>query len=92
MIRKSDTNRPNKTKRDKTPRKKADRCCNPDCPTRKPAYVRGLCEACYRTLLRLIERKKLPSLKDAESRGLCKGRKEIGSKRFPVEAARKVGA
>ena len=67
---------------------KGDRCINPDCPTRGKAYVRGLCEPCYRSLLRLLK-KQNRSLSDAEQKGLCKRpQPTIGGKRFPLEAVK----
>lgn len=72
--------------------RKKEQCFNLDCKsngTRKNAYVRGLCENCYRTVLRLIEAGKLASISEAEDRGLCRSVREPGSSRFPVFANRK---
>ena len=71
---------------------KKSKCINPDCRSvgnRKDSYVKGLCENCYRALLRLIARGKIASLKEAEDLGMCKPAKEPGSSRFPVVANRK---
>jgi hypothetical protein len=64
------------------------KCINPDCrstgKSAKPA-VRGLCEACYRALKRLIKAGKLTE-QEAYDRGLWLKSQPPGAKRFPEEA------
>jgi hypothetical protein len=63
---------------------KAD-CHNPDCrSTGKSANVkyRGLCDACYRALMRLVKSGAL-TLEEAELQGRCRRPVPAGSRRWP---------
>ena len=64
------------------------KCMNRRCRSRgKSAAVkyRGLCDACYRSLMRLISAGKI-TMEEAESRGLCKAPVPAGSRRWPLIA------
>ena len=65
------------------------RCINPECTTHGLQTRRGLCEACYHVMLRLIKAGMLPNWEAAERRGLCKPKRKPGQDRFPsfVESA-----
>lgn len=59
-------------------------CKNPNCKSknkRRRIEVRGLCENCYKTLLRLVLDKRI-TWKQAVAKGLCDGSKKQ-NERFP---------
>jgi hypothetical protein len=67
---------------------KSERCINPDCRSRgkmQNAKVRGLCENCYRAILRLIKTGKI-TMQEAEERGIVRKPQPPGSGRFPIVA------
>jgi len=63
------------------------RCMNPDCQSPRPAEAkyRGLCEACYRALKRLVEAGNI-TWAEAEEQGACLAPRPAGSSRWPTIA------
>lgn len=65
-------------------RPRSPRCMNSHCKSmgKAPAEYRGLCDACYRALGRLLKKNGM-TFDDAVAAGKCRRSKEAGESRFP---------